>query len=173
MLPILTRFFTPEDYGVVAMFTVLLGIVGTFTSLSIHGAIRRKYFEKEDIDFPNYIANCFYIIIFSATAIGILLWLGSGWINKFTQFPTNWLWAVLAASVGQFVSLVALTLWQVQIKPIPYALYQVLLTLTNIGLSLFFVVGMGMNWKGRIQGQVIAYILFIFISFFFSGEVVG
>jgi O-antigen/teichoic acid export membrane protein len=52
LLPILTRYLTPADYGIVAMFQVILGIVSALIGLSIHGAIGRQYFEKDTIDFP-------------------------------------------------------------------------------------------------------------------------
>ena len=39
LMPVLTRYLTPVDYGIVAMFGVLLSFVASFTGLSIHGAI--------------------------------------------------------------------------------------------------------------------------------------
>ncbi|WP_369412260.1 oligosaccharide flippase family protein [Geotalea toluenoxydans] len=39
MMPILTRFLTPTDYGIVSMFTVLVGIVSPFVGLNIHAPL--------------------------------------------------------------------------------------------------------------------------------------
>ena len=41
IMPILTRYLTPSDYGTVAMFGVLLSFVAPFTGLSINGAIAK------------------------------------------------------------------------------------------------------------------------------------
>ena len=52
VLPVLTRVLTPEEYGRVAMFSVVLTLFGAFTGLNVHGAIGIRYFEKKQIDFP-------------------------------------------------------------------------------------------------------------------------
>lgn len=166
LLPILTRYLTPEDYGIVAMFMVMLGIVGTFTGLSVHAAIGRQFFEKDTVDFPKYITNCLYILFASSTFVSFILWLFSDWISQFAKFPANWLWAILVTSVGQFIILVVLTLWQAQVKPLFYSVFQILFTLTNFGLSIWFIVNLNMNWQGRIEGQVISYIVFALFGFF-------
>jgi len=165
LLPVLTRYLTPEDYGIVAMFAVMLGIVGTFTGLSVHAAIGRQYFERNTVNFPKYITNCLYILFTSSAFVWFLLWFFSDWISQFTKFPANWFWAVLTTSVGQFIILVVLTLWQVEFKSIFYSLFQILFTLTNFGLSIWFIVGLNMNWQGRIEGQVIATIGFALLGF--------
>jgi len=166
MLPILTRFLTPQEYGIVAMFQVLVGIVGIFSGLGTNGAISRQYYEKETIDISKYITSCFYIWIVSSLFIGLIFGIFSEWIAYLTDFPAKWLWTVVVVSVGQFVISVVLVLWQVQVKPIAYGIFQILLTLVNVGLSLWFIIGFGMGWQGRVDGQVLAYLIFASLGLF-------
>lgn len=63
LLPILTRYLTPEDYGIVSMFGVLVSLVTPFTGLSIHGAIARMYYEIDSVDIKAYITNCLLILL--------------------------------------------------------------------------------------------------------------
>ena len=72
----------------------------------------------------------------------------------------QWMWAVIVVSAAQFINQVNLTLWQVQVKPFSYGIYQISQTVLNLGFTLWFVVGLGMNWQGRIQAQVIAFVSF-------------
>ena len=72
VLPIMTRFLSPEDYGIVSMFSVLVSILTTFIGLNVHGAIARQFYEKESMNFQQYIANCFYILIFSTALIHLI-----------------------------------------------------------------------------------------------------
>lgn len=51
-IPIFVRVLSPEDYGMASMFAVLCGILVSFVGLSSHGAMARKYIEKESVDFP-------------------------------------------------------------------------------------------------------------------------
>lgn len=155
VLPIMTRFLTPEDYGIISMFSVLVSIISSFVGLNVHGAIARQFYEKDYIDFPQYLTNCFYILIFSAATTAIITLFFSKWISQVTEFPRNWLWAVLVVCTGQFIITILLTLLQVQQKAFHYGVWQITQTLANVSISLVFVVLLGMNWQGRIQAQVI------------------
>ncbi|NAZ72139.1 oligosaccharide flippase family protein, partial [Vibrio toranzoniae] len=45
MLPILTRFLTPSEYGEIAMFQVLIGVLSTFVGLNVNGAVIREFYN--------------------------------------------------------------------------------------------------------------------------------
>jgi len=165
LLPVLTRYLTPFDYGIVAMFQVLLGILGSFTGLSVHGAVARHYYERENLDFPNYVGNCFLILGGSASLVALVVWALARPISRLSEFPATWLWAVVLVCVGQFVVLVFLAICQVRVKPFAYGRFQISLTLVNVILSLVFVVLLGMGWQGRVLGQVLAYAGFATLAF--------
>ncbi len=164
LLPIFTRYLTPQDYGIVAMFTVVIGMVSVFIGLSVNGAIARQYYEKDSVDFSAYMGNCLYILIGSTIVVAIAFLLFPGFISKYTAIPVNWLWAVIVSSIAQFIIAVTLLIWQVEVKPIKYGLFQIFLTLSNIGLSVFFIVFLKMNWSGRINAQVISTSIFAFFG---------
>jgi O-antigen/teichoic acid export membrane protein len=160
LMPILTRYLTPTDYGIVAMFGVLLSFVAPFTGLSIHGAIARQYYDRDEVDMPRYVSNCLLILLSSTLIVGVIFYLLAEPISRIASFPMQWMWAVIIVSAAQFINQINLTLWQVQVKPIPYGIYQISQTIVNLGFSLWFIVGLGMNWQGRIQAQVIAFGVF-------------
>lgn len=157
LMPILTRYLTPTDYGIVAMFGVLLSFVAPFTGLSIHGAIARQYYDRDEVDMPRYITNCLLILLSSTVIVGVIFYFLAEPISRISSFPMQWMWAVIVVSAAQFINQVNLKLWQVQVKPISYGIYQIAQTIVNLGFTLWFVVGLGMNWQGRIQAQVIAF----------------
>jgi O-antigen/teichoic acid export membrane protein len=158
LMPVLTRYLTPVDYGTVVMFGVLLSFVAPFTGLSIHGAIARQYYDRDEVDMPRYVSNCLLILLSSTLIVGVIFYLLAEPISRLSSFPQQWMWAVIIVSAAQFINQVNLTLWQAQVQPIPYGIYQISQTLLNMGFSLWFVVGLGMNWQGRIQAQVIAFV---------------
>ena len=66
MLPILTRYLTPEDYGIIATFTVLVSFLMVFTGLSIHGSISVNFFKMEKEELKIFIGNCLIILNISS-----------------------------------------------------------------------------------------------------------
>jgi len=164
LMPILTRYMTPSDYGIVAMFAVLISFVSPFTGLSIHGAVARQYYERDNIHMPTYITNCLLILLVSSTLTAIIFYILSAPISKISSYPASWLWVVMAVSIASFVNSIVLVLWQVQVKPYAYGRFRIAHTILDVGISVLLVVGLGMAWQGRIQGQLIAALVFACIG---------
>lgn len=157
LIPVITRYLSPSEYGMISMFEVLINFVMPFVGLTLVGAIARQYYEREEIDFPVYITNTFYILILSIAIVSLVMFLFADSISFLTEFPTKWLWAVIVVAAAQFVNQVNLSLWQVQMKPLPYGIYQISQSALNGGLSIVFVVSLRLAWQGRVEAQVIAF----------------
>lgn len=160
VMPVLTRCLTPDDYGIVAMFTVLLSFVSPLAGLSIHGAIYRKYFDLDRDEMKIYVTNALGILLLSSCIVGLVLFIFSGPISTLTAIPPKWFWAVISISVMSFFIQILLSLWQVQVKPISYGIFQNLYTVTNVAFIIFFVLILGLSWRGSIAGSLFASIIF-------------
>ncbi len=167
LMPILTRYLSPSDYGITAMFGVLVSFVTPFTGLNIDAAVMRQYYEKDEIDFPSYIGNCLFILLISTCLVGCMFYFLSEPISRVSSFPRQWLWVVIIVSMAQFISQIILMLWRVQVKPLSFGSYQIAQTIFNMGLTLWFVVGLGMAWQGRIKATLIATVLFGMVATYF------
>jgi O-antigen/teichoic acid export membrane protein len=165
LLPILTRYLSPADYGIVSMFGVLVSFVTPFTGLNVHGAIARMYYEKDTVDIKVYITNSIYILMSSTLLVSIIFFVFSSAIASVSSVPIQVLWMVIVVSFAQFITRIVLTLWQVQVKPVQYGVYQISQTVLNMVLSIFLVVFVGLTWKGRIFAQLIAQIVFVGVGF--------
>lgn len=164
LLPVLTRYMKPEDYGMVTMFGVLVSFISPFVGLSIHGSIARKYFESEKIDLPKYIANCLIILLGSTIVVSIIFYFIAGFIGRISSIPMQWLGLVIIVTFCQSIIQIVLTLWQVKKQSVSYGFFQTYQTLMNMGLTLLLVVGLGLVWKGRLGAQVITYVIFGIVS---------
>ena len=70
-IPIFTRLFTQEDYGIVALFTSYVGIMTVVLSLSSYTAVGRYYYEKTD-DFGEFIGTN---IIFTGLILSVTIFI--------------------------------------------------------------------------------------------------
>ncbi len=165
LIPVLTRFLTPADYGIVAIFQILISVISPFVGINIHGAIGIKYFDKDKINLSEYIGNCFFILFFSFVVSAVIIWALANQINHLTAFPREWLWSVVLCAAGQCIILILMTLWQVQIKPFAYIIYLILQNALIFGFSIWFVVLFNRGWRGRIEAQVIVVLVFSILAF--------
>jgi len=164
LLPILTRYMTPEEYGLVSMFTLLLAFTNPFVGLSVNGAIARQYYNSEEIDIWKYVGNCIVILLSSTLIVGTIFYIFSGLISELASFPAKMLWMVIIVSLCKFLTDVVLTIFQVKKMPSHHSFFNISKTLLNSGLSIFLVVVIRLSWQGRIYGQLISFIVFAFIA---------
>lgn len=167
MLPVLTRYLTPEDYGIISVFTVLVSVFAVFTGLSIHGAINVNFFKMQKDKLKEFIGNCLIILHISTLIVFIVVYLFHPFIIERLAIETEWLIVAVVLAFAQFLTTINLLLWMAEQRPKPYGLYQISQTFTLASLSLVFVVGFGMNWEGQLLATTIATLLFSIISFMF------
>ncbi|NMY95207.1 lipopolysaccharide biosynthesis protein [Pseudomonas proteolytica] len=166
LLPVLTRVLTPADYGVVAMFSIMVSIFGALTGLSVHGAIGVRYFELDRDSLARYIGSCVAILGFSTTLVLLVVAVFGDRLVEITNVPYSWLLTAVVVSGLQFVINIKLTLWQVGQEARRYGVFQVSQGLINSLCSLMFIFVFYMAWEGRLLGQVIATATFGLLALF-------
>jgi O-antigen/teichoic acid export membrane protein len=166
MLPILTRHLTPEDYGIVSMFTLLVTFLVPFIGLNLNGAIARQYYDREKINIGEYAGNCIFILLINSIFVGAMFYFFSPFIARIVSFPSRLLWSVLIFAVSQFICSILLSLLQVKKKALLYGIFNIIQTSLNLGISIFLVVYLGLAYTGRIYGMVFTLALFALISLF-------
>lgn len=164
MMPVFTRYLSPRDYGIIAMFGVLMSITSVVSGFGVINAVSLKYYQRDKLDLAAFNGNCIYILLFSSGVIAVSLALLGHRIESLSGIPLPWVWVVLPLSIANFLSAMLLSLWQAAVKPLRYGLFQVLQTVAHVVLSLWFVVFLGMNWQGRIASQIMTTVVFAGIA---------
>lgn len=165
MLPILTRYLTPEEYGIISMFTLIVAIITPFTGVNINGAVVRQYYNHEKVDFWSYVGNCIIILVLSTTFVGGIFFVFAEPISNVVLLPIRILLLAIVISFSNFMLGILLSIWQAQKKAIPYSISSVTNTIVNMGFSIILIVVVGIGWEGRIFGQLFAAVLFAIIAF--------
>lgn len=156
MLPVLTRYLTKADYGIVSMFSVLIGFLGPFIGLKTYAAVFRKYYDREKLDFPIYVTNVLIIFVLSTIFTWLFLELLSQPISDLTEFPESWLISVLIVCACQFLIKLRLDIWRAEVEPVKYGVFQIIESLINASLSVLLIVWINYSWDGRIIGQIVS-----------------
>lgn len=168
LLPILTRYLSPTEYGEVAMFQVLLGALSAFVGVVFVGAAGRKYYDSDlsREELAEFIGSCIQLIaIFSIIVFSVLFIFQRQFSEWLSLKPTYVLFAVLVASCGVIIN-VRLGQWQVKKQAFKYGALQISQSLLNMLLSLILVVVLLKGSEGRIDAQIIASSVFLVIALY-------
>ena len=74
LLPILTRFLSPEEYGEVGIFITLISAFSALVGLTFVSSINRKFFDEiNEAEYSSYISSAIQLIlIFSLLTLFIV-----------------------------------------------------------------------------------------------------
>jgi O-antigen/teichoic acid export membrane protein len=162
LLPVYTRFLTPDDYGVLAVVGALSAFLLVFFSLSMHGAVSRYYFLHRDR--PDVLKD------FLGTVVVASLVLASGFALVLLAAGKHLLAPVYGAIL--FWPYVALGITTAAFQPIPVVFLAILQareevnryvfhSLVQFGLTVILVISFVvlMRWDARgplLAGLIVA-----------------
>lgn len=164
LLPVLTRFLTTDDYGIIASFNSLDAILIILIGLSVNGAVVVNYYKLSPDELRIYVGNTIYLLLISSLiVIGLVLIFGD-YFEVLIKLPKKWIYLSICIAFCYFISQINLSLFMVEQKAVSFGIYNILNTILKIGISVFLVVQMGMNWEGNAYGILIGSIIMAVVS---------
>jgi len=161
LLPLLTTYLSPEDYGLVDIFYNISLIATPIIGLSVVQAISRYYFE--DIDMSRFVTTVFLVLVGTGIiciAASILFAIaGSNFLESYNLPPFLVVFAIVYTLFTQ-ISEIVLTLWRVSYDTLKFGFFRITKTAMDLGFSVLLIVGFKMGWEGRIMPQLLMAILF-------------
>jgi O-antigen/teichoic acid export membrane protein len=167
-LPIFTRLFSQEDYGIVAVYNAYAGIIVILLSANVHASVARYYFENKP-DFEEFLGTTLILTCIAIIFNTFLFLLFYNEISSLMNLPG--LLPLLLIFSGMFATLniIYFQIIQAQQKSLESALVSILSGGFSLGLALVFVLLLEEN---RYLGQIWAYLLIGFIfSLYFIGRI--
>jgi O-antigen/teichoic acid export membrane protein len=154
LLPIMTRFLSPADYGIVAMFALTTTVLEPFISVGLAGALTVTYYDKST-DLAAYLGTGLIMVATIALPFLALLLLLGDQISSVTSVPALWLVLVVPYIVARAVGSSLLALLRVREKAVLFSLFQNLQTVGAIVLALVLVIALQLAWRGRVAADLV------------------
>src|SRR5690606_13245826 len=136
ILPLLSYYLTPGDYGIVANFGVLLAVVTILIGLSIEGVIGVNYYRITKEELGKYVFNSLILMIISTVVVLIISYFFQNLIFKSFKIPFSYVLLLILMAVATTLTTINLALWRLEEKSLSFGLYQISQTVLNVGISL-------------------------------------
>ena len=170
LLPILTRYLTPSEYGILAVFNVWMSFTFVICTLNVHSSANREFFEKGHKQLAVFISNCLIIVFFASLVFFSLVYFSREKIGGFLNIPEELLLLGIILSICNVFIQIRLGQWQVRERPFYFGGFIIGQSIVNMLLSLFFIVVIGEGLRGRIIGIALPIIIFSIIALFFLNK---
>lgn len=167
-VPIYTRVFNPEDYGLISLMTSGLTLASVFVVLALDNSAHRWFWDTEfEEDRKKTIASWAWCQIVVSTALAVLVVALSDWLSRMVLHRDD---------AGMYVRMVALTLplgvlgvvvtnwFRMQRRPWATLVFSLGSSVFHIGTTILLVVVLGRSLAGVFEAQVATAFLSTFIA---------
>lgn len=164
ILPVISYYLTPSDYGVLTNYNVITQIFAIFCYSVTTVIIPVMYYKLDRSDIRGLISNVVILNIVTAFIILLIILLGSRIIENATSLNIRFQIIAIVSTLFASFTQVNLALWRCEEKPKKFGIYHISQTAFDAGISLYFIMILMLGWTGRVYGMSMASVLFGSVS---------
>ncbi len=171
VLPILTFYLTPKDFGIIASIKMVEGFLIMIYNPGMISGVSRKYFDTEnEEERRTYIGSALlFFLIISIIITSTLLLLGNSFFknvfNEFELYPYGIVAIIVAMMIQPKRLWSSLMTFRFQVPKV--ALFSFLQMMIDIGVSLFLVAVLFLGVKGRVIGLILSIVFITIVALYF------
>jgi len=165
ILPILTRYLNPEEYGNIALFNFYFLLSNAIVGVSVHAVISKHFFERPKEYTAKIIGNSIFLVGILSLILVVVVLLAYPFFNLIFNLPLKWLILIPVTSFCFIIFNISLLIMRNKREIVTFTKFQVGNTLINISISLVLIIFLLWGWQGRILGIILAFFISSVISF--------
>ena len=165
LLPILTKYLSPAEYGVIAIYTTLITFATPLIGINLQGNISRNFYKESKEKVAKIISNIFIILFGSFILFEIFTGVYIHIFKTMFDIPPYWLLMIPVIVLFQMIREFNLTIIRNNRQAIIYGIYQIVATLVEILMVFYLIICLHKGWEGRANAILIASLIFGIIGF--------
>ena len=170
LLPILTEYLSPSDYGILSLVQLLMALTFPIV-LNAQSLITIEYSNLSFNKFKKLISSILFFAFLGFVVLELGFYLLSDYIYEYFFLPDRLLFFIPVFLLFQVIPMLIPFVFQAKKQPFNFGKFKVSLTIVNIGLSLFFVTYLNYGWEGRLWGIVGSFALFNLIGLYMLNKI--
>ncbi len=156
LLPILTKYLSPVEYGILAIYQVIITFSMPFIGMNMQNNITRNFFRQTHEHLAKLIFNLLLVLLTTATIAFLIIiayiYLG----GRLFTIPSRWIYILPILAMMNMINEINLTIFRNQQKAFIYGLYEFFNTFLSFSVTFILVVIYLQGWEGRVCGIFVA-----------------
>lgn len=164
LLPFITHYLSPADYGIVTNYNVLVQIVSVFAYLCTAGALPVMFAKLDKSEIKRYVSNMI-LLNTVANIICVLVMLPMHQLIE-DSLDVSLVFQLSVLGLVWFAGItnINMLLWRCEEKPFGFGIYQISQSAVNTLSTIMLVIVLLLGWQGRIYSMIFTTIIFGLIS---------
>tara|TARA_B100000795_G_scaffold174620_1_gene131844 strand:- start:1112 stop:2356 length:1245 start_codon:yes stop_codon:yes gene_type:complete len=164
LLPILTKYLSPEEFGVLSIFQLLISFFIAFVGMAMHTNVSKNFFKYTKNQTSLMIGNILMILSLTTLIYFVITFIISFYYKEIFSVPSNWVVIIPMLSFMFMINTINLTILRNEEKAVLFGIYEIANTAVNMGVTILLLLMYNYGWYSQAVGITIAYMLFFIIS---------
>jgi len=164
LLPILTKYLSPSEYGTLAIFQLIITFYTAFIGMNIHMNVSKHFFKYSHEQVAKLVGNILFILSLTSLFFFTLTFIATFFFDEIFSIPAHWIQLMPILSFMLMVNIINLTILRNEGKAYTFGLFEVANTAVNMGVTILLLVMFHYGWFSRAIGISVAYFLFFIIG---------
>jgi len=155
LLPIYSRCLTQEDYGIYALFLIVVMVSDSFLTFCVHDAVPNVYFDRR-FDIRTYVST---FIFFTFTLLALQELLLFFVLRLCVDGELRWFFLLAPwNAMGKILLALVAWMWQLREQAFSFGLFQSFCVIARLVLNLTSVLLLRLEWRGLLISETVYYI---------------
>jgi O-antigen/teichoic acid export membrane protein len=164
LLPVVARYLTSTDYGILTNFSVIVQILLAICALNTYSALSVSYYQLSEQELSSYISNLVYLIFLLGLMCLAVSTVFSGVIYRYSAVSTLWQELAVLSAVSTAVFSLYTSLLRMQTRVLLFSSFQIFQALISGLLAIALVVVLQWKWQGRALSIALAAFITMVLS---------
>lgn len=164
LLPIMTRYLSPAQFGALSLFMLINGCVGAFVGMNIHSNISKNFFSLSRLQLSELIGNILVIMLGVAAFLTVMFLGMSFFMSSAFSLPMTLFMIMPVLSFLMMVNTINLTILRNEQRAIVYGIFEVSSTFLIFSVTVSLLVFADAGWYAQIISLVVTYGVFFVVA---------
>ncbi|WP_297185828.1 oligosaccharide flippase family protein [uncultured Porticoccus sp.] len=170
LLPVMTRYLNPAEFGALSLFLLINSCVGAFVGMNIHANISRSFFSLSKSELSELIGNILVIMFFAAVFVTVLFSGAMLFVDSAFSLPISSFLIMPFLSFMMMVNTINLTILRNEGRAYVYGLFEVACTFLIISITVCLLLFSDGGWYSQVVGMLVTYGVFFFIAIIYMSR---
>ncbi len=164
LLPVLTAYLTPGEYGLLSIYMIFITLYGAFVGMNMHINVSKEFFRVSKPHLALYIGNMLIILGVSLLIYTALTLVGIQCSDTLFSIPTQWLLLLPFIATAMMVYNIHTSLLRNEAKAYIFGMIEIGNSAVTMAVTLLFLLLWAYGWYAQIIGIALSYTLFAILG---------
>lgn len=164
LLPIMTKYLTPEEYGTLSIYLILVTFYSAFIGMAIHTNVSKNFFKVSKNELSLYVGNIFYILSFTFVFYFVVTYTITLFYEDIFSIPINWFLVIPFIAIMMMINELNTTILRNEQRAYMFGIFEVSNTAIKMGFTILLLLVFSMSWYSQVIGTLIGAIVFFIIG---------